>query len=295
MRNFILGTDWWTDCDDIVALRVLTRSVKSGKINLLGIGINACMEYSAASVDGFLQLDGIDDIPIGIDTDAVDFGGVPTGYQKYLSQYSKKYKSNSDAENAVSLYRRLLASADSPVEILEIGFLQVFASLLESSPDEYSPLCGMDLVRQKVKKVWVMAGKWDEENGVEHNFANNLRARFGAAAFCEKCPVPITFLGFEIGFDVITGDTLSSDDPLYKAMCLHGSEHGRSSWDPMLALLAVIGDEKEAGYGTISGTASVDTETGANSFERSGSGLHKYVIRNFNTDYYKNQINQIIS
>ena len=29
MKNFILGTDWWTDCDDAVALRLLTRAVKS--------------------------------------------------------------------------------------------------------------------------------------------------------------------------------------------------------------------------------------------------------------------------
>lgn len=296
MRNFILGTDWWTDCDDILALRILTRSVKNAKINLIGVGINACMEYSAASVDGFLQLDGLTDVPVGIDVEATDFNGIPTGYQEYLAQYAKKYKNNSEAENAVSLYRRLLASSDSPVEILEIGFLQVFASLLESQPDEYSPLNGIELVKQKVKKVWVMAGKWNEENGVEHNFANNNRSRLGADVFCKKCPVPITFLGFEIGEDVITGgEVLKPDDHLYKAMCLHGSKDGRSSWDPMLVMLAVIGDEEKAGYNTVSGTASVNIETGANCFEPSNDGLHKYVIRNFDTDYYKNQINQIIS
>ena len=55
MRNFILGTDWWSDCDDVVALRLLCRAHKEKKINLLGIGINACMEYSAPSVEGFLK------------------------------------------------------------------------------------------------------------------------------------------------------------------------------------------------------------------------------------------------
>lgn len=34
MRNFILGTDWWTDCDDAVAVRLLTRYMKQGKIRL---------------------------------------------------------------------------------------------------------------------------------------------------------------------------------------------------------------------------------------------------------------------
>ena len=49
MRKFILGTDWWTDCDDAVALRLITRAVKDGKVGLVGVGINACMEYSVAS------------------------------------------------------------------------------------------------------------------------------------------------------------------------------------------------------------------------------------------------------
>ena len=294
MRNFILGTDWWTDCDDVVALRVLTHFVKNGKINLSGIIINACMEYSAASVDGFLALDGISGVPIGIDSDATDFEGTLSNYQEVTAPFAVNYKTNSDAENAVSLYRRLLATANSPVEIIEVGFLQVFAKLLESDADEISPLNGIELVKEKVKKVWVMAGKWDENNGIEHNFANNERSRHGGAVFCQKCPVPITFLGFEIGCDVITGDNLDENDHLYKTMCKQGSSHGRFSWDPMTALLAVIGDEEKAGYDTVCGKAFVDELTGANSFTVSAEGKHKYVIKKFDNDYYKTMINNII-
>ena len=199
-----------------------------------------------------------------------------------------------DAEDAVSLYRRLLATANSPVEIIEIGFLQAFAKLLESNADEISPLNGIELVKEKVKKVWVMAGKWDENNGIEHNFANNERSRHGGAVFCQKCPVPITFLGFEIGCDVITGDNLDENDHLYKTMCKQGSSHGRFSWDPMTALLAVIGDEEKAGYDTVCGKAFVDELTGANSFTVCAEGKHKYVIKKFDNDYYKTMINNII-
>ncbi len=294
MRNFILGTDWWTDCDDMVALRVLTKAAKSGQINLIGVVINACMEHSVASVDGFLTLDGLSNIPIGLDFEATDFKGKLSNYQAVLAPFAIKYKKNKDAEDAVKLYRRLLSSSDEPVEILEIGFLQVFASLLQSEPDEYSTLNGLELVKEKVKKVWVMAGKWDEENGIEHNFANNERSRNGAFVFCEKCPVPVTFLGFEIGFDVITGDNLDKCDHLYKAMCKHGSKNGRFSWDPMTAILAIIGDEEKCGYDTVCGTASVNPENGANIFKVSENGLHKYVIKKFDAKYYKKQINDII-
>ena len=120
------------------------------------------MEASVASLNGFLNTEGIgEEIPIGIDRSATDYGGEPP-YQMRLTQYAKRYKSNADAENAVSLYRRLLAEADAPVDILEIGFLQVVADLLESEPDEISPKSGMDLVKEKVRKIWVMAGRWDE-------------------------------------------------------------------------------------------------------------------------------------
>ena len=150
MKNLILGTDWWTDCDDAVALRLLCREVKARKVNLLGIGINACMEYSVASVRGFLRAEGIENIPLGIDSDATDCGGGKPPYQKRLAENWCPDGSNSDAEDAVRLYRRLLAESEERVEIMEIGFLQVVVGLLESAADDISPLSGMELVKKKV-------------------------------------------------------------------------------------------------------------------------------------------------
>ena len=85
MRKFILGTDWWDDCDDVMAVRLLTRAIRNGEAQLLGVGINACMEYSVASLKGFLNADKVFDIPIGIDLEADDFGGQPS-YQKRLAE-----------------------------------------------------------------------------------------------------------------------------------------------------------------------------------------------------------------
>ena len=66
MINILHGTDWWTDCDDIAALRVLCRAHKAGRIKLCCVGINAVMEYSAPSVSAFLVNEGVD-APIGVD------------------------------------------------------------------------------------------------------------------------------------------------------------------------------------------------------------------------------------
>lgn len=294
MRKFILGTDWWSDCDDAVALRLLARAAKQGEISLLGIGINACMPNSVASLKGFLRTEGLSEIPVGLDAAAVDFSGIPS----FQSRLAKNYGSdltNRDAVDAVRLYRRILSKAETPIEILEIGFMQVITAVLQSPADDLSPLTGTELVREKVKKLWVMAGKWDADGEKEHNFCLNDRARTAAEAFCRLCPVPVTFLGWEVGFDVITGNCLPENDPLYQVLSDHGSKNGRSSWDPMLALLAVIGDEEQAGYDTVQGFARVDPTDGANYFTPDPNGPHRYVIKAKENAFYAEAINKRIA
>ena len=294
MRSFILGTDWWTDCDDAVALRLITQFVKAGKARLLGVGINACMEYSVASVKGFLKADGITDIPLGLDEKAIDFGGAPP-YQRRLAEDFGKGASNAEAEDAVRLYRRLLANANEPIEIIEIGYLQVITAVLQSGADDISAKTGLELISEKVSKIWVMAGKWDADGEKENNFARNERSRRAGKIFCEICPVPVTFLGWEVGYDVITGSCLDESDHLYRVLCDHGSKNGRSSWDPMLVLMALIGDERKAHYELVKGRASVDEESGCNYFARDNGGAHAFVVKTEGDEFYEKQINSIIS
>ena len=278
MRRFILGTDWWTDCDDAVALRLLTRAHRAGEIRLLGVALNGCMPYSVASMSGFLLADGVSQMPISIDLDADDFGGNPP-YQKRLAKDFAPTVENADAEGAVRLYRRLLAASEGGVELIEIGYMQVLAALLRSAADDLSPLDGVSLVRQKVKKIWMMAGKWDKDGERENNFCRNARTREASAFLCDACPVPITFLGWEVGYNVLSGGEVDRNDHLYRVLVDHGSEHGRHSWDPMLVLLALVGDERAAGYDTVRGWASVDAETGANRFVPAPDGRHTYVVK----------------
>ena len=294
MKKILLGTDWWTDCDDAVAVRLLARAHKAGEIELIGIGINACMEHSVTSLGAFLRAEDVEDVvPIGIDLKGDDFGGHLT-YQYGLSKLPTKYTKNEDAEDAVHLYRRLLAESEGPVEIIEIGFLQVFADLLESQPDELSNKTGIELVKEKVAKVWVMAGKWDEDLGKENNFERNARSRKGGSIFCEKCPVPVTFLGWEVGIKVIAGGKLPEDDVLKQVLNDHGSHNGRYAWDPMTVMIALIGDEAKAGYDIVQGTASVNAQTGENRFIPSSHGLHKYVIMREKPEFYQDMIDEAI-
>lgn len=284
MRKFILGTDWWTDCDDAVAIRMLARAMHRGEIELVGIGLNACMEYSVSSLRGFMEAEGIGDVPLGIDLDATDFGGRPP-YQKNMSEYFGTKYTNADAEDALSLYKRLLTEADGKIEIIEIGYPQVLANFIESEPA---------LFKEKVSKVWIMAGKWDKDGERENNFCRNERASVAAEKLCRLCPVPMTFLGWEIGYDVLTGGNLPDDDYLHRALVDHGSGDGRCSWDPMLVLIALIGDEECAGYDSHVGYATIDARDGSNYFKHDEHGPHIFVTKKFDNDYYKNAINSLI-
>lgn len=300
MKKILLGTDWWTDCDDCVALRVLTRFIKKGEIELVGVGINACMEKSVASVDGFLHYDGISGVPIGIDMSATDETITRLTYQYRMSEKAVDYKKNEDAEDGVRLYRRLLSEADEKITVVEIGFHNIIGAVLESGSDDISDKTGLELFEEKVDKVYVMGGAYDKNPGHEYNFHYYERTRKGAHILCEKCPAPIVFLGFEVGEPVKTGGEILSDgDILKNAMSDFWTHHkrdlqGRSSWDPMTVLLAIIGDAEKAGYDLVYGKNYVDPKTGENTFIRDVNGNHSYVVKKYRDTYYENMINDII-
>jgi len=294
-RSFLLGTDWWTDVDDVVALRIFARAHKKGLIRLEGVCVNACMEYSCPSVDAFLQNEGLLDTPIGIDREATGYGG-KAPYQKRMAQSPGSHRSNSDCLEAPRLYRQVLAAAETRVEIAEIGFCQVLANLLRSAPDDISPLPGRELLAQKCGHIWSMAGKWgDPAGGYEYNLSNTRPNCRAASDFYEHCPVPVTFLGWEAGFGVITGGVLKGrDDMLAHALRHHGSQDGRHSWDPMLALLALAGSPEAAGYSAVYGQAKIDPSDGKNTWVPDANGPQRHVVKTRPDDFYRDAIHEWI-
>ena len=288
--KIVHGTDWWTDCDDIAALRLLCRAHKAGIIELQCIGADGVMDKTAASISAFIKNEGVS-VPIGLDSKFVD-DGRRGHYQDVFAEYPHDVE-NADCEEAYKLYRRALAQADGKCDITEIGFPQIIHQLLASEPDEISPLCGTELVKEKVNRIWMMAGRWDVPGGKEYNLSANAAAREAAHYIFENCPVPVTLLGWEVGSTVITGSRQPDGDMLKAGFIAHGSVNGRSSWDPMLVLLAIINDEERAGYDIVCGTASAEAETGANYFTV-GDGKHKYVVKKFDDSYYADMIDELI-
>lgn len=293
MKNIILDTDWGGDCDDVVAARLLANSHLDGEINFIGCIINDCRPYSVRSLDAFLLLSGVD-IPIGMDFNAKDFNDDGAYQKRMVDNLKSKYANETDADDAVKAYRKLLAATTDKVEIVAIGFTQVLADLLESPADDISSLSGMELVKEKVAHLWDMGGRWDGKNPSEYNFVANARAISGSHRMCANWPTPITFLGWEVGDPVLTGGNVSEEDPLRMALIDYKCEGGRPSWDPMTALLAVIDNPEEAGYSTVSGYASAEEGTGHCSFVIDENGPHRYVVKKHSDEWYAEQINKRI-
>ena len=282
MRNFILDTDWWTECNDAVAIRILCNAHLQNKVNLLGININACMDDSIPSLDVFTRDCGVE-IPLGIDHSAVNFAGNPP-YQKNLAAREPR-RFNGDVPDSLDFYLQLLEQAeDDSVEFISIGFPQCLARLLKNPEHKV-------LLQKKASHLWIMAGKWDETGGREYNFCKNEMTRAAGAELCTSWPTPVTFLGYEIGVTVLTGGDLPDGDLLKQVMCDHGSANGRCSWDPMLVNLAVIGDPEAAGYNTVYGRASVAPTDGSNSFVVASDGQHRYVVKKYDDSFYAKAIN----
>jgi len=293
-RPFIIGTDWFTDVDDAVAMRVFARAHRAGAIRIEGVCANACRKYTCASLDAFLSNEGLPGIPLGADR-GVRYPG-RAKYQKRMARKPGAYRANEDCADAVRLYRAALAGAREPIEMAEIGFCQVLAKLLDSPADELSPLDGRTLLAEKVKHIWTMAGKWDVPGGAyNYNFGvtrENMRA---AHRFYENCPVPVTFLGHEVGKSVVTGGVLAGrDDMLALALRDHGSKRGRSSWDPMLALLAITENLEEAGYTAVYGQARIGPKDGKCRWEPDAGGRQRYVVKTREDSFYQKAIEDII-
>lgn len=238
--KIILDTDIDSDADDVGAMAMLHTLADHKVVDILGIIVTTEDKYAPMCADAINHYFKRPDIPIGI------LKELPLGERsKYTRQLSEEFehrlKSPQDAENATTLYRRLLASQpDSSVIIVTLGHLTSLRHLLESLPDKYSHLPGVELVRKKVKLWSCMGGQFPE--GKEANF---FRPDPQSTITClDKYPGQIVFSGWEVGNKIITGGaylekSLPEKDPVRRAYQLYNNWKGRQSWDQTSILFAV--------------------------------------------------------
>ncbi len=264
--KLIFDTDMGNDIDDAMALAMIHSLQRRGSVELLAVTSTKDHPLSAAFIDALNTYYGSPDIPIG----AVRNGATPEAgkFNPLAEHYPHDLKSGEEAPDAVSLLRKTLAAQeDQSVCIAQVGFFTNLARLIESAPDEYSPLTGMELVKQKVKQIAIMAGSFQT---IRYNNAyreyNVVKDIPSAREFARKWPTPILWSGFEIGINATyPWESIMKDynyvdpHPIKESYLAYvpTQPHDRPTWDLTAVLQLVYPDR---GYFDLSDHGRVEIE-----------------------------------
>ncbi len=248
----IFDTDMGPDYDDVGALAMLHNLANKGECRILATIASDNHPRVAAVLSVLNTYYKRPTLPIGVVRgEAVNIPAWQKWDSLLLERYPHEVSSNEQAEEAVSLCRRiLLEQPDHSVTIVTVGFLTNLANLLKSEPDRYSSLSGLELVRKKVKKLVSMAACFNAEMGTFREFNVKMDAKSSVYAF-ENWPTPIIFSGFEIGAAIHTGLPITQKNELINSpvkdvfsLCIPmdpNDKNGRMSWDETAVLVAVRG------------------------------------------------------
>ena len=282
-KTLILDTDIGPDYDDVGAMAVMHALADKGEVRPLAVIACNQNELVAPTIEILNNYFGRPELPIGAvkGKNAPNHGATQQWPEMLAEKYPHKIKSTADVPDAVQVYRSILAKQpDQSVTIVTIGFLTNLADLLDSKPDEYSTLSGVNLVRKKVAGLVSMAGKFPE--GREYNvYVDSLASQ---KVFAEW-PTEIIFSGFEIGMEILTGAKVVANENLqspvkdaYKLAMSKSAEEakGRQSWDQTAVLVGVRGVQPYFGLKR----GKIVMNGGNNTWQDDPMGPHAYLTPN---------------
>jgi inosine-uridine nucleoside N-ribohydrolase len=278
--KIIFDTDLGPDYDDVGALAFLHAMADSGKAEIMATVASNKHDLVAPSIDVINTYFGRPALLIGAPkTTGVNMGSSQHWADSIVVRYPHKINSTSEVADAVDIYRKTLASQpDKSVTIITVGFLTNLSNLLNSPPDNISPLTGKELVNRKVKQLVSMAGKFPE--GKEFNIYMDSTA---SKNVYENWPGEIIFTGFEIGWEIRTGLRLMKSPVLNSPVkdvfrisipLSEEDKYGRMSWDETAVLIGVYGTE--GFFDTVRGRIIINPD-GSNKWENDQKGKHFYV------------------
>ncbi len=245
--KILFDTDMESDCDDAACLAMLHGLADRGEIELLGTMISAKFPWSAPCTDAINTYYGRPDLPIGVPKGKAGIQQKSRYAEEIAKQFPHDCPTYEEAPDANELYRKILKEQpDNSVTILTVGDLTNLRYLIESVPDDISPLSGHDLVKQKVAHWVCMGSRYpaDLDPGKWGNFKPDAESTVRAIA---KWPTKITFTG---GGDfaglISTGKRLTElpeDNPVRCVYQLYfgGKVKDRHSADQIAVMVAARG------------------------------------------------------
>jgi inosine-uridine nucleoside N-ribohydrolase len=275
--HVIFDTDMGNDVDDALALAMLHAFASRGEVKLLAVTVSKDNPWAAEYVRLVDEYYGRGAIPVGI----VQDGKTPEDglYVRQVCEMHGRHPDKAMVTDAVQLLRKTLAGEkDGDVALIQVGFSTNLARLIESGPDRYSNLSGMELVKKKVRSLTVMAGNFAEAKP-EYNVKTDIPA---ATKLFADWPTNIYFSGFEVGLAILYPATSIEHDfpagnPVAEAYRAYARmPYDRPSWD----LTTVLYDLRpDRGYFDLSPAGKVTVSAdGSTTFQPDGQGK-RYLLR----------------
>lgn len=286
--DLIFDTDIGNDVDDVLALGLIHALASRGECRLLAVTITKDEPLAASFTDAVNTFYGRPDIPIGIVR-----GGVTPGAGRFLPLAEAHDNGalvyphdldNKQAFDAVRLLRETLAGRpDGSVVIAQVGFSTNLARLLDTRPDDVSPLGGRDLAAAKVRLLSVMGGAFAPIDGKRYGEYNIVKDLAAARKLAAEWPTPILWSGYEIGIAMPYPAASIEQDyrwvarhPLAESyVAYQPPPHARPTWD-LTSVLVVVRPDR--GYFGLSEPGRVVVEDdGRVRFEPDPAGRHRHL------------------
>lgn len=294
-KNMIMDSQWITDVDEYLALRILAWAHSIGLIKLLAV-TNCFTNTSVTDPDApqivsqILTTQRVSGVLLAAGPTTTNVSVASTTVGAFLAQAfspARRLTTGLGLNTAVPVLRSALAAATSPVDIFACGTGNNLYDLLLSPADAISPLTGQQLIIAKVGTLYWEAGQYPAATalaGAEYNFGNVPGATgtlWPVTDYLLKFwPTPIVFEGYELGvmFSCGAQNYLTATDPIGYLYGVDDTfKYGRQGWASSAALIALKGPAF-AGFSTVTGQNTINTATGFNTFVPGPGGAHQYVV-----------------
>ena len=254
----IYDCDMGSSTDDLFALMMLYRYMDMKRCTLLGVVVDRMDRANADAVDVMNNYYGYPDIPIGLEKAGVKDPRI------FIPYHNMAYARDTDGKpifkrsvgdkgeymDGYKLYRKILAQQpDKSVTIASVGFVTCLSRLLQSGPDEFSPLSGLELFSRKVKNIYMMGGVFGDSFEHDYNFTAAIDY---SLKFFELLPkdIDIVFSPGEVGdplyysaADIISDMSWTDSHPIKWIYQFLVEDKFQKMWDPLAVINAVEGDD----------------------------------------------------
>lgn len=243
--NVLLDLNIDGDCTNLGALSVLHVYANQGKARILAT--TACFNSPLATgcIKAINTYYGRPDLPVGILHRQNETH--PTPFMKPVNEtFRPEHPDGEEAPDSVTVMRRALAQEpNGSVTFVVVGCLASAAALLQSGPDDISPLSGQELCDRKIKRLVAMAGEFPTFN--ETFGENNIVVQIPAAQYVtEHFKGELVLSGYEIGIRTRSLKEFrlhgSDSHPLKMMYVINDGEgftEGNPSWDHTAVMEAV--------------------------------------------------------